>query len=51
MAAGHSITITSNSNDTHGWACTCGDEADEFEDQDAAECSADEHLRHANDAV
>lgn len=48
MAAGHTITIIPNSNGTYGWSCPCGAEADEFEDHDGADSSADEHLRYAN---
>ena len=39
----HNTVIVANSNGTFGWQCSCGDEADEFEDEDAADTDADEH--------
>lgn len=39
----HNTTVAENGNGTFGWECSCGDEADEFEDYDAADTDSDEH--------
>lgn len=45
MPTQHNTRIDENSNGTYSWSCTCGDEADEFEDWDSADDSAIEHRR------
>lgn len=41
--------VTTVYDHTWGWAweCTCGEEADEYEDRDAADVAADEHRASA----
>jgi hypothetical protein len=43
----HNTTVYPNENGTYAWECSCGDEADEFEDFDAADTNADEHRYNA----
>lgn len=45
--AAHLIAVEPNRNRTYSWTCTCGAEADEFEDYDSADINASEHLRDA----
>jgi hypothetical protein len=46
VADEHETTVVENHNGTYGWECSCGDEADEFEDFDAADTDADEHRQN-----